>query len=199
MSTATAEKATETESVKFFARSPNLVLVRIAEDIITDQRGKKIANYNRAAEVRRLKEENSRIVENGGTPADISYYDAPWKIEFERHEFETDDPVLIDFMREHPLLNNPISGFFEREKSPDELKPSVAEQQDRIDAALYEADTDELEAIIAGERETHNRDSVISRGEAALKRIRDHQGQAAPAGDDNDQTGPPDEPGSAHS
>lgn len=200
MTSATAEPQMEqeTEPVTFIAKCDNQIITRRAEDTIHDLRGRPIEQINRTNELRKLEEENRLRLARGEEPvsaerlADVA---APWKIEFGKddppHQFRTNDPVLIDFLRDHENFNTDgPSGFWELGAAPDEPKPTLTEQNVRLAKAQAIGDIEGIEEVLAIERETHNREPIIQGAEAALQATRELLGQAAPAGD-ADQTGDP--------
>lgn len=100
------------------------------------------------------------------------------RIEFQQHLFTTEDPELIEFVRNHRFFNSQIT---EEGNEPDRIRPSLRERIDAIMAASAGHDPDALVDIIEDERATHNRVDVIEVAEQALERMAEAVEQANPA------------------
>lgn len=184
------ETQTEREVVTFIAQSPNQIVTRIPEDHVYNERGRKTGEYNRKSELKRLQAEKARGVEV--SDEEIAEVDAPWKLEFGKddgpHRLTTDNPVIIEFLRNHENFGvQGPSGFWELEAEP---KPTLTEQTVRLNKASALGDVDEIEAVLALEKETHNRESIIQGAESALTALRELEAGAS-AGDITHQTGAP--------
>lgn len=91
------------------------------------------------------------------------------RVEFQEHEFTTDDAELIEWLRAQPGYNVPNNqGFYELGNAPDEPKPTVPQQQEAIEAATAAGDLDALEAVVTEEKATHNREVVLASAKIAL-------------------------------
>ena len=162
MSTATA-----TKPVTFISRFPNLRIVRVAEDVLRNEAGRKVGAIAPGS----LQNERHGIEDDG----------APWEINFEGGVFVTDDPILIDFLRNHKPFN-PADGsgdrdvmgagcnidYWEQGAPPEELRPTLAEQSAAIGRFGALGDEEGLKALLDEERATHNRESVTQGAESAL-------------------------------
>lgn len=89
-------------------------------------------------------------------------------IEFARHRYETDNPQIIEFVRNHPRFN---IDFWEMGNAPGEPRPTFAEQNTKIIRALAAQDVDAINEVIQEERNTHKRQEVFAAAESALKAL----------------------------
>lgn len=159
--------ATETKTVTFIAQSPEQVLTRRPVHYVSDGLGGRMAlTYEEYLE--REKDANRQREMRGEEPLPID--DTLWKVEFQNHMFETDDPVLIEWLRAHNLFEN-VKGFWEQGAAPDEEQPTLAAQMDSLNDASAAYDRSAVEAVIAEEKNTHNRTAVLQVADAALRRI----------------------------
>jgi hypothetical protein len=159
--------ATKTETVTFNSMSHNYRAIRRATRQTRDVHGV-IQTFDQAREIRELEQRNLDREQEGLDPLPIDR--SPWEVEFEHNEFTTDDPVLIEFLRNHEDFNLP-QGFYEQGAAPDEPKPTIKEQNARIIKATVAKDVAELEAIRAGELETHNRRPILDAVDNAISEI----------------------------
>lgn len=91
------------------------------------------------------------------------------RVEFEKYQFTSDDPEVIEWLREHPANGVPTpQGFYELGKGPDEPQPTIPEQREAIESAAAAGSVTELERLIAEEQDTHNRDEVLAAARIAL-------------------------------
>jgi len=177
-----------TQPVTFISRFPNLRLVRIAQDVLRNEGGRKVGAIAPGS----LHNERHGIEDDG----------SPWEVQFEGGTFQTDDPILIDFLRNHkPYDPSDDSGdrdvqaggygvdFFEQDAAPEEPKPTVAEQQERISRAAVRLDVAELQAVLNDEKATHDREAVVQGAEAALRAIA--EGPTETGADADTQSGSP--------
>ncbi len=87
------------------------------------------------------------------------------RVTFDNHRYETATPDQIEWLRNHPFFNVTV---WEEGSPPDEPKPTLDEQI----AAIQKAKTKlELEALIEGEGETHNRTVVIRAARRAMSEL----------------------------
>lgn len=94
------------------------------------------------------------------------------RVEFDRGEFTTDDPELIEWLRAHRNFNVPSNqGFYEVGNAPDEPRPTIAEQHAAIEGAVAERDVEALEAVVAEEKATHNREVVFAAARIAARAL----------------------------
>jgi hypothetical protein len=121
-----------------------LKLIRIARDVELNHRGQVV----------------NRIEPAPG--------ETPWEVEFKRGQFKTDDPVLIEWLRDHP-----DNGTFYVEQGVDEPRPLVGDQLAAIMSAAAQGDTEAIAAVMVEEKETHNRKVVLDAAAAALSGIAD--------------------------
>lgn len=87
-------------------------------------------------------------------------------IEFSDHEYQTSDPVEIEFIRNHELFNSKI---WEKGNAPDEPKPTIQTQTAAIAKAAAAGDVAAINEVLRVERETHNRDVVFAVASAAVE------------------------------
>jgi hypothetical protein len=80
-------------------------------------------------------------------------------------------------IRPHELLNR-HDGFYVEGDAPGELKPTVDEQIQAITRAAVALDAEAIGNILLDERETHNREVVITSAEAALTQIAETEAQS---------------------
>lgn len=97
------------------------------------------------------------------TPADAGEH-----VQFESHEFKTDDPKVVEALRDYEGYN---LYFWEDGKAPNEPQPRTKDQLEAIIKAQAVLDADAINAVLKVERETHNRPLVIDTAEAALDAI----------------------------
>lgn len=126
----------------YAARHPDLKLIRKARDVELNHRGQII----------------NRIEPQPG--------ESPWEVEFQRGVFKTDDPVLIDWLRDHA-----DNGAFFIEQGVDEPRPLVSDQLAAISGAAARRDTEAIAEVMVEEKETHNRSVVLDAAAAALSGI----------------------------
>jgi hypothetical protein len=149
------ETPTKTETASFLSRSPNLRLT------VRPPRFEK-------------RHVDGRVIE----PAD-----AGLAVQFKQNRVDLDDPELIEFMRNHRLINR-FDGFWEEGRAPDEPRPTLTDQQGALTKAAMQLDVEGIKAVIAEEERTHNRVAVLEPARDALAMIEaelDKQAQAAPA------------------
>jgi hypothetical protein len=150
----TTATETPTETVIFASPKPDFRLVRISRDVIRNEGGRRVA------EVAPGSRHNERYgIEDDGSP---------WDVTFSKGLLETSDPIIIEWLRSH--RQNGV-GFFEQNAKPTEVRPTLAEQKSRTIIAAGRADVDDLQALLAEEKATHNRAPVIEDAEAALKAL----------------------------
>lgn len=168
MATATETKG---QKVRFASKYTGLVLTRIPERTVRDEFGNP-RTISRSDWIAQREEDNRKRVANGLDPEPIDR--SPWKVEFDNTgNFETDDPVLIDFLRNHDKFGvDAPSGFDEIPPSAEELRPTPQERFQEIAAAQRIEDegprVDALADILQDEKATHNRPVVIQATDAAL-------------------------------
>lgn len=104
--------------------------------------------------------------------------ESPWEVQFQGEFFETDDPVLIEFLRGSQDFNVNI---WEEGAAPDEPRPTADEQHKLITAATINRDREALDELIAEERETHNRAPIIRAAEFARDQFADTSELDGPA------------------
>jgi hypothetical protein len=110
---------------------------------------------------------------------------APWAVEFEGGAFETDNPILIEWLRGHDKFNSP-DGFYEQDPAPVELEPTVVTQLARIARASASQDAQDLADLLEEEEATHNRAQVMEVAADALRTLGEMAAQAeADANPDN--------------
>jgi len=191
MSTVTVdapETTAKVEMVTFMSRSENQVLTRRktrhAMDPMTGER-KVQPEEDWRAEMERA---NERRVMEGLEP--LEYDRSPWKIQFERNTYRTDDPVIIAWLRSHDAFQfDGPSGFYELVEpvAIDDLEPTTADQLQALQEALMRHDPEAAEAVLETEKSTHNRPQVLKAAESAATSLReliaDATGAAAPEGD----------------
>lgn len=169
MATATAETTQEQgQKVRFGSKYPGLVLTRIQERTVFDGFGRP-RPQSQDEWIREQEAKNDDREQRGLDPLPIDR--SPWKVEFDSNGmFETEDPVLLDFLRGHDNfgLDRP-SGFQEIPRSPDELKPTPREQRKAIARASAERDIDALAEIRAQEEATHNRPEIVELAVASIE------------------------------
>ena len=165
------ETATEIQPVIFASKSPDLRLVRIAEDVIRNEQGRKVATVA----------PGSRSNERYGVEDD----GAPWSVEFEGGLYTATHATVIDFLRNHP--QNGVY-FHEQGGASAELQPTLVEQVARIGKAAAALDVDDLQNLLEEEKETHNREAVIQSAEAALRELAEGPSQTG-AGAENPDNG----------
>ncbi len=144
--------ATDTETVTFISRSPNLqIVIEPAYDL-----------YNAAG------------FKRGVHPAK--------RVDFSDSQFTTSDPEVIEYLRSSGDYNAAtVTGFYELGNAPDEPKPTIREQQAKIDAALEDFDVDALEAVIEEENATHKREGVLAPARVALRVLSRGAGGESPS------------------
>lgn len=135
--------ATKKKAVTFISRFPDFKLNRLHPEYVYDGRGKILG---------------TDIEEDGSDP----------DVVFEDTVFTTDDPVLIDFVRDHEEFERNI---WEQGAAPDEPEPRFADQMDKIVAATAVRDVDALNEVINEEESTHNRPQIVQAAESAIERI----------------------------
>lgn len=140
---AAKKAAPKQEEITFYAKSPNLRLVFVPKDEVLNHRGQI---------VEKLPGKAAEFGEGENLP----------------HRFTTSDPDMIAAIRDHKDFE---LKFWEEGKSPDEPKPSIAEQNERIVRATATGDKEEIEQVLSEERQNHNRETVLLAGEAALRAI----------------------------
>ena len=145
------------EKVTFLSRSPNQRLVFEFGDVIRNERGRVVEQVpSRAIE----------FVDQGAHGEWVFDPDDESRDEWMR------SAELLAWLRRHPNFNSGQSGsFWERGAAPDEPKPTVLEQMDKINAGTFERDRKAVEDVLANERETHDREAVIAAAESALSRL----------------------------
>lgn len=118
---------------------------------------------------------NLRVVVTPGRDQEKDVYDriirprvASLAAEFERGIFETRNPKLIEGLVSNP---NYQRDYWIQGVAPNEPKPTLSEQVTRISAAAAVGDRTEIEAALAEERDTHNREAVILAAEASLRAL----------------------------
>lgn len=126
----------------YAARFPDLKLIRLAEDVELNHRGQVVARI-------------------GPKPGDT-----PWEVQFRGGRYATDDPVLIEWLRDHP-----DNGNYFIEQGADEPRPLVSDQLAAISSAAVRRDTEAIAAVMVEEKETHNRKVVLDAAAAALSGI----------------------------
>lgn len=185
MSTALAEPPTAEETVSFLSRCPNQVLTRRASWPAFDSMGQRRVVTE---DVWRAEQQagNERLLREGKEP--IAYDKAPWKIEFDHNRYETSDPTIIHWLRNHRWFEyNGSSGFRELGTLVPEQEPTEAEQLREIREALIERDTTRAEIALMVEKETHNRPTVLREAAAAVESIKELDA-GAPGADPNRAT-----------
>jgi hypothetical protein len=88
--------------------------------------------------------------------------------QFEEHKFTTSDPAMIAALDNHRLLN---LSFWRDDAPPDEPKPTTKSQLHAITKALVAGNRDALAAVVAEERETHNRALVLEQADQAREAL----------------------------
>lgn len=179
-----APEIQETEQVTFVARSENQVLTRRKTTFVYDSNGERRVQSEEewrdeqvAANLRRAQEDKEPVL----------YDESPWKVIFFQGQYQTSDPLIIDWLRKHKKLNyNGPSGFFEMEKPLAEQKPTEVEQLREVREALLHRDLDRAEIALEVEKETHNRPTVLREAAAAVESITElvaeAPGEANPSG-----------------
>lgn len=163
MAATKTQKAKAAKPVTFFSRSPNQRLTFEPEDIIRNERGRVTDRHPAKA----VQFENGMYVWD---PTDKS-----------RQDWETSEE-LLEWLRDHGKLNAQREGaFWEKGAAPDEPRPTLAEQQIAITTAAVAKDAETLKKILAVERDTHNRDSVIDLAEVALEQVQGEGSDAEPS------------------
>lgn len=141
--------------ITFYSRSPNQRLVFEFGDVIRNERGRVVEKIP------------SKAVEfdNG-----LYVWDPNDK---EREDWERSD-AFLEWLRDHPKKDTTREGaFWERGAAPDEPEPKLSDQLDAISKGLFDRDREAVAAVLASERETHNREVVLEQGDAALARLGD--------------------------
>lgn len=188
MSTATAEK---TQTVRFEARCPDQIFTRRPEQKVSNGFGGFYVE-TRETYLRDMKRKNEEREVAGLEPLPID--DSPWKVQFTNHIYETDDPRIIEFLREQKTLGtNGPSGFYEAPPVADPVA-DVAVPMKQIARAAAEADVDTLVAI----RDETDRPAVAEAAVAALEAIAEEPSESeADAGSTGDGHGPDGSDGAA--
>jgi hypothetical protein len=93
--------------------------------------------------------------------------------QFEGGEFQTDDPEMIAHLRSRPTFEQfgMPNAIWEKDKAPEEPKPTIREQVNAINKAARAGDTEKLALIADEERALHNRDAVLDEVKAALQEL----------------------------
>ena len=131
---------TQTESVTFISKCHNQSVVIEPKDVEYDTRGVRV--------IKRI---------------------AGKSVEFENGKLTTDDPEVIEHIRSLAQFNAvDTRGIWELGNAPAEPKPTVAQQQKAIEAAVTEGDVDAIAEVVEVEKETHNRAVVLSTARVAL-------------------------------
>lgn len=161
------KKQTKKKAVTFYSRSPNQRLVFEFGDVIRNERGRVVETIP----------SKSVEFEDQGLGHGVYVWDPT---DDDREDWERSDE-LLEWLREHPTFNTGGAGaFWERGSAPDEPEPKLADQIDAINDGLFTRDREAVEAVLATERDTHNREVVIDAGEAALTRL-DEEGDGQDA------------------
>ena len=108
----------------------------------------------------------------GGLPEAAGVTDGD-RAQFEHRKFTTDNPEMIDYLRNHELFNHQ-RGFRE---DYDSARPTLEQQIDAITNFAVEADIDGLRVLIAAE-ETHGdggRANVLGPARTALMRLEEQR------------------------
>lgn len=180
MSTDTLER---TETVRFMSRGPNQVLTRKNTRYVTNENGARVVMTPDEWQERQ-RELNEQRVMNG--QPEVDFDQAPWKIEFDKAVFETDDPILIEFLRTHKLFGfNGPSGFWEVEPPLDEREPTVEEQLREVQQASLHRHLERAEVCLQVEEETHNRPLVLKAAAAAVASLKGLDADGVPGADPN--------------
>lgn len=79
----------------------------------------------------------------------------------EPHYFKTEDPSIIEWMREHPQ-----NGVRFIEEGADEPKPLISEQITALQGAAEKGDWAEIQRVTELEEETHKRAQVLDTAKA---------------------------------
>jgi hypothetical protein len=141
----TAKKtAKKPKAVTFVSRFPDYTLIRVAPDYEYNVRGQIVGTQKPEPD------------------------ESPWRIDFTDSLFTTDDPVLLEFIREHEEFNRSI---WEQGAAPDEPKPTHSDQMQAISTAAAYRDIPAIEAVVAEEEKTHNRAAILLAAEAAIEAI----------------------------
>jgi hypothetical protein len=169
MATATAETTQEQgQKVRFGSKYQGLILTRVQERTVFDGFGRP-RPQNQDEWIREQEAKNDEREARGVDPLPIDR--SPWKVEFDGNGmFETEDPILIDFLRGHDNfgMDRP-SGFHEIPPTDDELKPTPSEQRKAIARASAERDVDALAEIRKQEEDTHNRPEIVELAVASIE------------------------------
>jgi hypothetical protein len=81
---------------------------------------------------------------------------------------------LIAWLQAHPLLNQATnSGFWQEGVSPDEPRPTVAEQTTAISRAAIKGDVARIQEIIAEEEANHNRPAVLATARDTIETLQE--------------------------
>lgn len=181
MSTALDTPETKAKTVSFIAKSPNQVLTRKKVRYVSDGEGEKTL-LDEQEWLNRQEDHNEQREARGEEPKEIDR--TPWKVRFDHSMFKTDNPKLIEWLRNHRLFNNPKDGFWELGAAPDEPRPTLDQQMTAIAEAAASGDLDVVEEVIEVENATHKRPSVLQVADAAATRLREfdsEQGSGAPS------------------
>lgn len=144
--TATKTKPKKQKAITFYSRFPDLTIVRKKR--------------------RHMRDADGEVYGISGPEEGES----PWEVQFNGSLLTTDDPVLLDFLRDRPNFNVDI---WEDGSAPDEPRPTAEDQHKAITAATVEADAEALDELIAQERMTHNRAPIIRAAEFAREQFGD--------------------------
>lgn len=147
------EAATATKPVTFEAKRPHHILTLVP--------------------VRVKRNHENEIIWTNNAPYDAEDNPNPSvRVEFgsqgPANDFTTDDPRVIDKLREHELYNK---DFWEQGAPPDLPKPTVAQQMSAITAAAVKGDIETLKEIAREEQDTHNREEVLLAIKSAAEAI----------------------------
>jgi hypothetical protein len=183
------DEITKTEQVKpvtFMARSENQVLTRKKTRHVPDINGERRVQTEEDWRAD-MQAASDKLVREGKEPLDFDT--SPWKIQFQLNQYQTADPVIIDWLRGLDLFNfNGPSGFWELVESVDvnDLEPTAEDQLRELQDALMKHDPDAAEIVLLVEKETHNRPQVLKAAESAVASLRDliaeATGEGAPSG-----------------
>lgn len=141
------EAATATKAVTFIAKCPNQILVMEQAYDLRDENGRKYG----VKPNKQIEFENEVFVADESSAARIGV--------------PLED--IIDHIRNHELFGVSIY----EDSIPEALEPSVESQVKDIYAAASKNDPEAINAIIQGERDTHNRVAVLATARAALEQI----------------------------
>lgn len=169
------------EKIRFMSRSPNQVLTRRKTRYVTNELGERVVMTEDEWQERQGELNEQRVM--NGQP-EVDFDRAPWKIEFDKAVFETEDPVLVEYLRTHKNFNfNGPGGFWEVQPPIDEREPTVKEQLREVQQASLYRDLERAEVCLQVEEETHNRPVVLEAAAQAIASIKELDADGVPDAD----------------